>query len=106
MIGDSSKSFKVPIVFRRSVAIVKDFEVLVVFRRSVAVVKSFRDLIVFRRSEVPVVQKSLSALVHFEAKEEVLLAYERVQARKRRSHPRPLASAGEKEKKSSPPLSE
>ena len=46
-----------------------------------AVVKSFRDLIVFWRSEVPVVQKALSALVHFEAREEVLLALERVQAR-------------------------
>jgi len=71
------------------VAIVKGFEVPVVFRRSVAVAKSFRDLIVFRRSEVSVVTKALRALVHFEAKEEVLLALERVQARKRRSPPRP-----------------
>ena len=76
-------------------AIVKDFEVPVVFRRSVAVVKSFRDLIVFQRSEVPVVQKpsALSCILRQEKKsssplsecrrerEEVLLAFERVKAR-------------------------
>jgi len=51
-------------------------------------VKSFKDLIVFRRSEAPVMFKALNALVRPEAREEVFLAFERVQARKRRSPPR------------------
>jgi len=50
-----------------------------------AIVKSFEDLIVFWRSEAPVMFKALNALVRLEAREEVLLAFERVQARKRKS---------------------
>jgi len=77
----SVKSFKVPIVFRRLADSAKSFKVPIVFRRLVTSDESLKDVIVFRRSKAPVMIKDLNALVRLEAAEEVLLAFERVQAR-------------------------
>ena len=99
------KVLKVPIVFRRLAASVESFKVPIVFRRPAAIVESLKDLIDFRRSEAPIIIKDLNALMRLEAAEEVLLAFERVQARREKSSS-PLSECRREQKKSSSPLSE